>query len=54
MTKVAPRREIIEQSLKNSGYTVVRTMEEAILASDAVAPEHLSIQVADPLTVVTG
>jgi histidinol dehydrogenase len=53
MTKVAPRREIIEQALRNSGYTVVSTMEEAIEASDAVAPEHLSIQVADPLTVVT-
>jgi histidinol dehydrogenase len=53
MTKIAPRREIIVQSLKNSGYTVVSTIEEAIEASDAVAPEHLSIQVADPLTVVT-
>jgi histidinol dehydrogenase len=53
MTKVAPRREIIEQALKNSGYMIVSTMEEAIEASDAVAPEHLSIQVADPLTVVT-
>ena len=53
LTKSAPRKEIIEQSLKNSGYTVVSTMEEAIEASDAVAPEHLSIQVADPLTVVT-
>jgi histidinol dehydrogenase len=52
MTKVAPRREIIEQALRNSGYMVVSTMEEAIEASDAVAPEHLSIQVADPLTVV--
>jgi histidinol dehydrogenase len=53
MTKVAQRREIIEQALKNSGYMIVSTMEEAIEASDAVAPEHLSIQVADPLTVVT-
>jgi histidinol dehydrogenase len=53
MTKVAPRREIIEQSLRNSGYMVVSTLEEAIETSDAVAPEHLSIQVADPLTVVT-
>jgi histidinol dehydrogenase len=53
MTKVAPRREIIEQSIRNSGYMVVSTLEEAIEASDAVAPEHLSIQVADPLTVVT-
>jgi histidinol dehydrogenase len=28
-------------------------MDEAIAASDLVAPEHLSIQVADPLPVVT-
>lgn len=49
----APRREIIEQALKNSGYTIVADIDEAIAASDVVAPEHLSIQVADPLTVVT-
>src|SRR5512137_185695 len=53
LIKGAPRKEIIEQSLKNSGYTVVSTLEEAIEASDTIAPEHLSIQVADPLTVVT-
>jgi histidinol dehydrogenase len=53
LIKGAPRKEIIEQSLKNSGYTVVSTMEEAIVTSDTIAPEHLSIQVADPLTVVT-
>ena len=45
----APRKEIIEQSLKNSGYTIFSDMDEAIAASDVVAPEHLSIQVADPL-----
>jgi histidinol dehydrogenase len=49
----APRKEIIEQALKNSGYTIVGTLDEAIEASDMVAPEHLSIQVADPLSVVT-
>ncbi len=48
----APRKEIIGQSLKNSGYTIVADMDEAIAASDVVAPEHLSIQVADPLAVV--
>ena len=53
LIKGAPRKEIIEQSLKNSGYTIVSTLEEAIEASDTIAPEHLSIQVADPLTVVT-
>ena len=49
----APRREIIEKALNNSGYAIVADMEEAIAASDRVAPEHLSIQVADPLSVVT-
>lgn len=52
MTVKAPRREIIEQALNNSGYVVVHDLEEAISASDAVAPEHLSVQVADPLPVV--
>ena len=49
----APRKEIIVQALKNSGYVIVADMDEAIAASDVVAPEHLSIQVADPLSVVT-
>jgi histidinol dehydrogenase len=49
----APRKEIIEKALNNSGYTLVADVEEAIAASDRVAPEHLSIQVADPLSVVT-
>jgi len=49
----APRKEIIEKALNNSGYVIVGNMDEAIAASDRVAPEHLSIQVADPLSVVT-
>ena len=53
MVAEAPRKEIIVEALKNSGYTVVKDMDEAIAASDVVAPEHLSIQVADPLSVVT-
>lgn len=53
MVAEAPRKEIIVEALKNSGYTVVKDIDEAIAASDVVAPEHLSIQVADPLTVVT-
>lgn len=52
MTEKAARREIIEQALTNSGYFVASTLEEAIVASDTVAPEHLSIQVEDPLSVV--
>jgi histidinol dehydrogenase len=53
MTEQAPRKEIITQALNNSGYALVSDLDEAIAASDAIAPEHLSIQVADPLTVVT-
>jgi histidinol dehydrogenase len=53
MAGTAPRKEIIDQALKNSGYAIVADMDEAIAASDTVAPEHLSIQVADPLPVVT-
>ena len=53
LLSTAPRKEIIEKALNNSGYTLVADMEEAIAASDRVAPEHLSIQVADPLSVVT-
>jgi histidinol dehydrogenase len=49
----APRKEIIEKALNNSGYTIVADLNEAIAASDVVAPEHLSIQVEDPLSVVT-
>lgn len=51
--KGAPRRKIMEQALKNSGYIVVKNMEEAIETMDAIAPEHLSIQVADSLSVLT-
>ena len=52
LLSAAPRKEIIEKALKNSGYSIVADMEEAIAVSDRVAPEHLSIQVADPLSVV--
>jgi len=52
MTQKAPRKEIIQLALENSGYAIVSDLDEAIAASDAVAPEHLSIQVADPLPVV--
>jgi histidinol dehydrogenase len=48
----AMRKDIIEKALGNSGYVVVKTLEEAIAVSDAVAPEHLSIQVEDALALV--
>lgn len=50
--KNAPRRSIIEAALGNSGYVVAADLDEAITAMDDVAPEHLSIQVADPLSTL--
>ena len=50
--KNAPRRSIIEAALGNSGYVVAADLDEAIAAMDDVAPEHLSIQVADPLSTL--
>lgn len=52
MLAQADRKEIIEKSLNNAGYVVLETMDEAIAAINAVAAEHLSIQVADPLTAL--
>ncbi len=49
----APRKEIIAQSLERSGYLIVPDLVEAVEASDRIAPEHLSIQVADPLGLLT-
>ncbi|HNQ28833.1 MAG TPA: histidinol dehydrogenase [Methanolinea sp.] len=48
----APRREIIDKALGHSGYVIVPTMEEAVSGMNEIAPEHLSIQVADALTVL--
>lgn len=53
MVKKAERKDIIQKALENSGFVVVSTLNEAIVASDSIAPEHLSIQVTDPLPVVT-
>ncbi len=53
MAAKAKRKEIIEKALSNCGYTIVPDIDAAIAAMDEVAPEHLSIQVADPLSVIT-
>jgi len=47
-----PRREILKEALGNCGYVLVKDLDEAVAASDEIAPEHLSIQVADPLPVL--
>ena len=48
----APRKEIIEESLHRSGFLITDTLAQATLASDQIAPEHLSLQVQDPLTTL--
>ena len=48
-----PRKEIIRQALSQSGYIVVKNLDEAVENSDRIAPEHLSIQVGNPLPVLT-
>jgi histidinol dehydrogenase len=53
MARNAPRKEIIEKALLNSGYVVVSDLDEAVCISDEVAPEHLSIQTEDSLALVT-
>lgn len=50
----APRKGIIEQALKNTGYLIATDLDAAIEAVNTVAPEHLSIQVADPLSALGG
>lgn len=48
----SPRKEIISKALENSGYIIADDMTEAVAISNAVAPEHLSIQVTDSLPVL--
>jgi len=50
----APRKEIVTKALENSGYIVVGDIREAVAIANTVASEHLSIQVADSLPVLSG
>ena len=52
LTKKADRKEIITRSLERSGYFIVKDLNEAAEASNRIAPEHLAIQVRDPLTLL--
>jgi histidinol dehydrogenase len=48
----APRKEIITSALAQSGYVVTPDLDEAVTLMDRIAPEHLSIQVEDSLSVL--
>lgn len=52
MLPLAQRKEIIEKSLNNAGYAVMNSLSDAIDAINELASEHLSIQVADPLSAL--
>jgi histidinol dehydrogenase len=49
----APRRGIMMKSLQNSGYLLAKDVNEAVAMANRMAPEHLSIQTADPLEVLS-
>ncbi len=53
MIEKAPRREIIEKALENSGYIIAEDIDLAIEIMNGIAPEHLSIQVRDPLDALS-
>ncbi len=47
---VLPKREIVLESLKNYGRSIVcDTIEECIAFSNAIAPEHLELMLAEPM-----
>jgi histidinol dehydrogenase len=52
LTREAPRKDIIEKALLQSGYVITPDLDSAVSAMDRIAPEHLSIQVGDSLTVL--
>jgi histidinol dehydrogenase len=48
------RKEIVAKALLNSGYVLARDITSAIELVNYIAPEHLSIQVSDPLAALLG
>jgi histidinol dehydrogenase len=52
MAARAKRKDIIAKSLGNAGYVLARDMASAVELVNYIAPEHLSIQVADPQSVL--
>ncbi len=53
MIEKAPRKEIINKALDNSGYIIAEDMDLAVEIMNGIAPEHLSIQVKDPFDTLS-
>ena len=51
--KEAVRSEIVEKALCNSGCIIADSLDHAIEIMNEMAPEHLSIQTADPLDTLS-
>ncbi|MCL2786752.1 MAG: histidinol dehydrogenase, partial [Methanomassiliicoccaceae archaeon] len=49
MMSSSPRLKIIKEALNNSGYMIRNTVEECVETMNVMAPEHLSLQVADAM-----
>ena len=47
------RQDLIRSSLRNSGYIIVKDMSEGVTVCNELAPEHLSIQTSDPLSILS-
>jgi histidinol dehydrogenase len=50
----AKRCGIITEAMENAGYIVTGTIAEGVDIINQAAPEHLSIQVSDPMKVLSG
>lgn len=49
-----PRREIVARSLERHGFIIeVRDLEEAAMVVNAIGPEHLELQVAEPWALLS-
>ncbi|HRU11633.1 MAG TPA: histidinol dehydrogenase [Methanomassiliicoccales archaeon] len=52
MAEGSERVDHIRSSLRNSGYILVRSLQEGVEVCNQLAPEHLSVQVRDPLSLL--
>lgn len=50
--KNTARKEIIEAALQNAGVIITADLDEAVDCANEIAPEHLSVQVAEPLALI--
>ena len=51
-TAKSERQELIRSSLRSSGYILVKDMVEGVSVCNELAPEHLSVQTVDPLSIL--